>query len=99
MLGPRDDLILAIDESLVLGEVVAKLINEGIEGEVLVLIQIKELPFEAQASSLNSLQVIDFNKDGNLDIVAGGNLFSSEVETPRNDACFGWLFEGDGNGN
>ena len=44
------------------------------------------LPREAQFSSINGMVVDDFNKDGNLDILAAGNLFVSEVETPRNDA-------------
>lgn len=56
------------------------------------------LPFEAQTSSFNSMEIADFNGDGNLDILAGGNQFNSEVETPRNDACYGWLFEGNGKG-
>lgn len=57
------------------------------------------LPFEAQTSSFNTMEIADFNGDGNLDILAGGNQFNSEVETPRNDACFGWLFAGNGKGD
>ncbi|WP_420581110.1 VCBS repeat-containing protein [Reichenbachiella sp.] len=56
------------------------------------------LPFEAQTSSFNTMEIADFNGDGYLDILAGGNQFNSEVETPRNDACFGWLFAGNGKG-
>ncbi|WP_422362000.1 VCBS repeat-containing protein [Reichenbachiella sp.] len=56
------------------------------------------LPFEAQTSSFNTMEIADFNGDGNLDILAGGNQFNSEVETPRNDACYGWLFAGNGKG-
>ncbi|MDW3211394.1 MAG: VCBS repeat-containing protein [Reichenbachiella sp.] len=56
------------------------------------------LPFEAQTSSFNSMEIADFNGDGHLDILAGGNQFHSEIETPRNDACYGWLFEGNGKG-
>ncbi|MEO9804106.1 MAG: VCBS repeat-containing protein [Reichenbachiella sp.] len=58
----------------------------------------KNLPFEIQTSSLNAVEVADFNGDGHLDILAGGNQFNSEIETPRNDACFGWLLAGDGKG-
>lgn len=61
-------------------------------------LKLSKLPIEAQTSSFNSMVVIDYNGDGNLDIVAGGNQFNSEVETPRNDACYGWLLEGDGTG-
>lgn len=58
-----------------------------------------DLPFEVQSSSFNSMIITDFNEDGHLDIIAGGNQFNAEVETPRNDACYGWLLKGDGQGN
>ena len=56
------------------------------------------LPVEAQFSSINQVIVEDYNKDGNLDILTAGNLYVSEVETPRNDASFGYYFTGNGNG-
>jgi len=40
----------------------------------------------------------DYNDDGNLDILVGGNMYGSEVETPRNDASYGCLLLGDGTG-
>ncbi|MEP2023913.1 MAG: VCBS repeat-containing protein [Reichenbachiella sp.] len=61
-------------------------------------LEMTRLPFAAQTSSLNSMAIMDYNQDGNLDIVAGGNNFTSEVETPRNDACYGWLLQGNGQG-
>ena len=60
---------------------------------------IHELPVEAQLSSVNKTLVEDFDKDGNLDILLAGNLFNSEVETPRNDASHGVFIKGDGNGH
>uniref|UniRef100_UPI004056EF41 hypothetical protein n=1 Tax=Zobellia laminariae TaxID=248906 RepID=UPI004056EF41 len=36
--------------------------------------------------------------DGNLDILVAGNLYASEVETPRNDAGHGLFLEGNGKG-
>jgi len=60
--------------------------------------KIHELPIEAQLSSINQILVKDYNDDGNLDFLIGGNLFVSEIETPRNDAGFGYYFEGNGNG-
>lgn len=60
--------------------------------------QIHELPIEVQTSSINSFLALDYDQDGNMDVICGGNLFMSEVETPRNDACFGWLLRGNGNG-
>lgn len=59
----------------------------------------KSLPTEAQFSNINALAVEDFDQDGNLDIVVGGNLYNAEVETPRNDASYGMWLKGDGKGN
>jgi len=57
-----------------------------------------ELPMEAQLSSINETLVKDFDNDGHLDIVVAGNMYNSEVETPRNDASYGLFAKGDGNG-
>ena len=59
----------------------------------------KPLPQLAQISSINKFVVDDFNADGNLDVVLAGNLYNSEVETPRNDASFGLFLEGNGTGD
>ena len=58
-----------------------------------------QLPIEAQFSSINQILVDDFDNDGNLDALIAGNLYASEVETPRNDASFGVFLKGDGKGN
>ncbi|MDT7828360.1 VCBS repeat-containing protein [Pricia sp. S334] len=47
------------------------------------------LPMEAQLSSVNSILLDDFDEDGSPDIIMAGNLYGSEVETPRNDASYG----------
>jgi len=39
------------------------------------------------------------NNDSNLDIVASGNFYVTEVETVRYDAGVGLCLLGDGNGN
>jgi hypothetical protein len=57
-----------------------------------------KFPNEAQLSSINDMIIDDFNKDGNLDILAAGNLFNMEIVTPRNDAGIGVYMEGDGKG-
>ncbi len=60
---------------------------------------ISELPVEAQISSINAIQVDDFDQDGKLDAIIAGNLHSSEVETPRNDASNGLFLKGNGTGS
>ncbi len=57
-------------------------------------------PFEngAQLSSVNKVFVKDFNNDSKPDILLLGNLYGSEVETPRNDASYGVLLAGNGSG-
>ena len=52
-----------------------------------------------QYSSTNGVIIQDFNKDGSLDVVLSGNMFGSEIETPRNDAANGSILMGDGAGN
>ncbi len=59
----------------------------------------KSLPNEAQVSSVNDILVLDINNDGHKDLILAGNLFVSEVETPRNDASIGLVLLGDGNNN
>ena len=57
------------------------------------------LPNEAQISSINDICVDDFNNDGHKDILVAGNLYASEIETPRNDAGIGLVLLGDGKNN
>ena len=51
-----------------------------------------------QFSSVNSILIDDYDQDGNLDALLSGNLYQSEVETPRNDASYGVLLKGNGKG-
>ncbi|MDW7691418.1 VCBS repeat-containing protein [Flammeovirgaceae bacterium SG7u.111] len=57
-----------------------------------------QLPNRAQLSSVNSIQVLDYNEDGKKDLVLAGNIFGSEVETPRGDTGVGLVLEGLGGG-
>jgi hypothetical protein len=59
---------------------------------------IHKLPIQAQFSSINQILVDDYDKDGNLDALIAGNLYVSEVETPRNDASHGLFLKGKGDG-
>ncbi len=56
------------------------------------------LPLGTQISSVNAIEVFDVNRDGNLDLILGGNLFNAEIETPRADANYGWVLLGNGKG-
>lgn len=55
-------------------------------------------PNLAQLSSVNDFLVNDWNEDGHLDLLLAGNLYQSEIETPRNDASYGLLLIGEGLG-
>jgi enediyne biosynthesis protein E4 len=59
---------------------------------------IHQLPVQAQMSCINQILVDDYDKDGNLDILIAGNMYNSEVETPRNDAGYGLFLKGNGKG-
>jgi hypothetical protein len=41
----------------------------------------------------------DFDGDGHIDILGVGNLWLSEIETPRNDAGVGVFLKGDSKGH
>ena len=51
--------------------------------------KISQLPQEAQFSMVNSILFADVNNDGTKDAILTGNLYASEVETPRADASIG----------
>ena len=55
-------------------------------------------PDEAQISSINSFLTHDLNGDELEDIILAGNLYSSEIETPRADASFGLVLMNAGGG-
>lgn len=56
------------------------------------------VPFResAQISSINSILAKDINGDGKEDLILAGNLFVSEIETPRNDAGHGLILQNAG---
>lgn len=56
------------------------------------------LPNEAQISPIFGIVPQDFNGDGNLDLLIGGNYYNREVETTRSDAGIGQILLGDGKG-
>jgi hypothetical protein len=58
----------------------------------------KPLPVEVQFSPVYAAEVRDYNGDGNLDILLGGNLYNVKPELGRYDASYGALLLGDGKG-
>lgn len=56
------------------------------------------LPAEAQFSAGFSVNVVDYDNDGNEDLFMSQNLFSVRPLLPRFDAGRGLLLKGDGNG-
>lgn len=61
--------------------------------------EVHALPNLAQISSVNDFLIEDFNQDGHPDVIIGGNMYNSEVETARNDASLGLLLVGNGKGD
>lgn len=56
------------------------------------------LPREAQFSSVYSAVVRDFDGDGKMDILLGGNFLGAPPMLGRSDASYGLLLHGAGNG-
>ena len=55
--------------------------------------EMKNLPVLAQLSAVNKILKKDINNDGYTDIIISGNMYNSEVETPRNDGSVGVYLE------
>ena len=70
------------------------LLNNG-EG----FFNIKPLPKESQFSPIYAIIASDFDKDGNIDLILGGNLYNVKPEIGRYDASYGQFLKGLGNGN
>ncbi|MDG1028368.1 MAG: VCBS repeat-containing protein [Flavobacteriaceae bacterium] len=60
--------------------------------------KISALPKESQFSPIHGLSLGDFNQDGNLDVLLGGNFTASRVKFGHYDAIKGICFLGDGRG-
>lgn len=59
----------------------------------------RALPAEAQFSPVFAISVNDFNNDGKMDLLLGGNIKSSRVKVGLNESNEGQLFLGDGHGS
>jgi hypothetical protein len=60
---------------------------------------LKPLPMRAQFSPLFGMTSLDVDQDGNLDLLAVGNSYATEVTIGRYDAGIGLYLKGDGKGN
>jgi hypothetical protein len=67
------------------------LINDG-KGHL----TLQALPIQAQFTPNYAIMIEDFDHDGNLDILLGGNLFAVKPEVGRYDASYGSWLRGDG---
>lgn len=60
---------------------------------------IAPLPSEAQFSPVYAIAADDFDKDGTIDILLGGNQYRSKPEAGINDASYGLFLRGTADGN
>ncbi len=60
---------------------------------------VKKLPFTAQLSPVYSILPIDYNNDGNLDLLLGGNFYAVKTGQGRYDASYGSVLAGNGHGD
>ena len=59
----------------------------------------RQLPWEVQTSKIFSMYKEDFNKDGRVDVLLGGNYRGGSVYQGNYDASNGSLLQGDGKGS
>lgn len=59
----------------------------------------RPMPIEAQMAPVQAIHPLDYNNDGNLDLVMAGNQSYIRIRLGVIDANMGQLFEGDGTGN
>ncbi|MEO6894145.1 MAG: VCBS repeat-containing protein, partial [Ginsengibacter sp.] len=59
----------------------------------------KSLPIQAQFSPVFSITNLDYDKDGNPDLLLCGNINQARLQFGKSDANYGVLLKGDGRGN
>jgi hypothetical protein len=58
----------------------------------------KELPLEVQYAPVYTITSLDYNYDGNTDLLLCGNINHARIRFGKYDANYGLLLEGDGSG-
>jgi len=58
----------------------------------------QKLPVEIQYSNVAAIEALDVNKDGNLDLIVGGNQFFIKPQFGIDDASKGWVLFGSSQG-
>ena len=56
------------------------------------------LPIEAQFAPVYAIEIFDFDKDGNQDILLGGNFHRAKPEVGSYDGSHGLFLKGNGKG-
>lgn len=59
----------------------------------------KALPLQAQYSPVFTITTVDYDKDGNADLLLCGNCNQARLRFGKSDANYGILLKGDGKGN
>jgi len=59
----------------------------------------KKLPIQAQFSPVFTITPLDYDKDGNEDVLLCGNINHARLRFGKYDANYGFLLKGDGKGN
>jgi len=59
---------------------------------------LRDLPLEVQMSPVFTITPLDYNKDGNIDLLLCGNIDRARIRFGRYDANYGILLKGDGKG-
>jgi hypothetical protein len=63
------------------------------------LLHEKQLPAQAQYSPVYTITMLDYDKDGNADLLLCGNINHARLRFGKYDANYGVLLKGDGKGN
>jgi hypothetical protein len=79
-----------LDAKILSSSILLNLSNDNFE--------IKSLPDLAQIAPVFGMMADDFDQDGSLDLITGGNLFGTRVKLGRFDASKGEFFKGKGDG-